>query len=315
MAEGTNEEGVMVEDIKESFEKTFPPDQIIDIKIDYYTGGPRSMVLAPHLWVRMRRESFHEAVRHLATFGVIHNSVASGSDLGDEIEVLYHLSLFSEEESGQITVTMGVRVPKDDPRYESICDIVPAARVTEREKQEFLGVIIDNIPDQRKLFLAESKLPEGVYPWRWDETGVVAQGLITEIHEKYLAPGSREEREMAERKAEEAEREAEEARRKAEEEAREAEEEARREAEETEGEDEDGKDDEEADDTGEDREDEDYEEEESSDEDDDDDDDDEDEAEETDDDDEDTKDDDDENEDDDEEEAKDDDDEIGKGGD
>ena len=190
--DSTNEKGVTVEDIKKSFEDKFSKEQIIEIKIDYYTGGPRSGVKVPHLWVRMKREAFHEAVKHLASFGVIHNSVASGSDLGDEIEVLYHLSLFSETRHGQITVTMGLRVPKEDPTYESICDIVPAAVVTEREKQEFLGVKIKNIPDPRRLWLAES-LPPDVYPWRKDETGVEAKGYVTEIHKKYPAPGSEEE--------------------------------------------------------------------------------------------------------------------------
>jgi len=189
--DSTNEKGITVEKIKQSFETKFPEEQIIDIKIDHYTGGTKSRLVAPHLWVRMRRDSFHEAVRHLASFGVIHNSVASGADLGDEIEILYHLSLFSEKKNGQISVTMGVRVPKGDPHYTSICDIVPAAVVTEREKQEFLGVIIDKIPDPRRLWLAES-LPKGVYPWRWDETGVEAQGYVTKIHKKYPAPGSEE---------------------------------------------------------------------------------------------------------------------------
>ena len=189
--DSTNKKRITVEEIKQSFERRFPKEQIIDIKIDHYKGGVRSKLMAPHLWVRMKRDSFHEAVRHVASFGIIHNSVASGADLGEEIEILYHLSLFSEKKNGQIMVTMGVRVPKDDPHYESISDIVPAAVVTEREKQEFLGVIIDNIPDPRRLWLAES-LPEGVYPWRWDETGVVAQGYVTEIHKKYPAPGSEE---------------------------------------------------------------------------------------------------------------------------
>jgi membrane-bound hydrogenase subunit beta len=194
-ADSMNVKEISAEEIKESFEKKFPAEQIIDIKLDHYNGGVRNKkLMAPHLWVRMKRDSFHEAVRHLSKYGAIHNSVASGSDLGDEIEVLYHLSLFSEKFKGQITVTMGVRVPKEDPRYESISDIIPSAVVTEREKQEFLGVIVENIPDPRRLFLAETGIPENVFPWRWDETGVVAQGFVTEVHKKYPAPGSEEEK-------------------------------------------------------------------------------------------------------------------------
>ncbi len=198
-----NMKGITAEDIKEAFEKRFPKDQLLEARIEYYSGGPTSGIKAPHLWIRMRRERFHDGVRLLSNFGLIHNSVASGSDLGEEIEVLYHLNLFSEKDNGQITVTMGVVIPKSDPRYESICDIVPGAMVTEREKQEFLGVVVENTPDPRKLFLAESGLGENVYPWRWDETGVEAAGLVTKIHEKYPAPGSEEERAMRKKAAQE----------------------------------------------------------------------------------------------------------------
>ena len=82
-ADSTNEQGIAAEEIQQSFEERFSPEQIIEIKLDHYTGGPRRGPMAPHLWVRMRREAFHEAVRHLSRFGVIHNSVASGADLGE----------------------------------------------------------------------------------------------------------------------------------------------------------------------------------------------------------------------------------------
>jgi len=167
------------EQIKASFEATFG-DSINEIKLDIYREGVKQRA-CPHLWVRMKRERFHDAVKHLATFGPIHNSVASGSDKGDELEVLYHLSLNWDETFGEVSVSIGLTVPKDDPHYPTITDIIPAALPTEREKQEFLGVIIDGIPDPRKLFLHECNIPDGIYPWRKDEHG--PESLVRNVHE------------------------------------------------------------------------------------------------------------------------------------
>jgi len=64
-----------------------------------------------------------------------------------------------------------VPVPKSDLTVPTISDIIPGAVFSEREKQEFLGVKVIGIPDNRRLFLPED-FPEGIYPWRKDETGV-----------------------------------------------------------------------------------------------------------------------------------------------
>jgi len=67
---------------------------------------------------------------------------------------------------------VGLRVilPKNDLKIPTITDLVPGAIYTERETQEMMGVEVVGIPDSRRLFLPED-IPEGVYPWRTDETG------------------------------------------------------------------------------------------------------------------------------------------------
>lgn len=177
------------EEIMEAFKQEFG-DGINDIRLDIYRDGVKKRP-CPNLWIRMKRERFHDSVKYLSTFGQIHNSVASGSDKGDEIEVLYHLSLYFDEKYGEITVTLGLSVPKDDPHYPTITNVVPGALPTEREKQEFLGVVVDGIPDPRKMWLLESNLPDGMYPWRKDETG--PEGLVSRVHEfdkpkEHMAP-------------------------------------------------------------------------------------------------------------------------------
>ena len=77
-------------------------------------------------------------------------------------------------------MNVAVDVPKSKPEIETICDWIPGALITEREKQEMLGVKIIGIPDSRRLFLPED-FPEGVYPWRKNEKGM--EKLIRNLHE------------------------------------------------------------------------------------------------------------------------------------
>jgi membrane-bound hydrogenase subunit beta len=67
---------------------------------------------------------------------------------------------------------LGLRVTlaKNDLRIPTITDIIPGALFTERETQEMMGVEVIGIPDKRRLFLPDD-FPDGVYPWRKDETG------------------------------------------------------------------------------------------------------------------------------------------------
>ena len=71
-------------------------------------------------------------------------------------------------------------MPKTKPEIETICDYIPGTLITEREKQEMLGVKIIGIPDTRRLFLPDD-FPKDVYPWRKDEKGM--EKLIRNLHE------------------------------------------------------------------------------------------------------------------------------------
>jgi len=67
-------------------------------------------------------------------------------------------------------VTVTAVIPKADPVVDSLSDLIPGLLLSEREKQEMMGVKVANIPDGRRMFLPED-FPQGVYPWRKDETG------------------------------------------------------------------------------------------------------------------------------------------------
>jgi len=136
------------------------------------------------VFIRVRKDRFLEAVRHLQSLEpgheYVHHTVASGSDLGEEIEVLFHFGLYSKSHGHEITVTIGTRTGKDDPHIPTLSDVHPAVTTTEREKQEFLGVSIDGIKDNRRMWLAHA-VPVGVYPWRKDEWG--ADHLVRRVHD------------------------------------------------------------------------------------------------------------------------------------
>ena len=72
-----------------------------------------------------------------------------------------------------------VPVTKTDLKVPTITGIIPGALTSEREKQEMLGIEVVGIPDGRRMFLPDD-FPQGVYPWRNDETGI-PDGMIKEL--------------------------------------------------------------------------------------------------------------------------------------
>jgi membrane-bound hydrogenase subunit beta len=167
------------EEIAKSFREKFEGDLIEDPYVKTFENGVKRTPYS-QVFVRVKRERFVEAAEHLVSFAWPHHSVASGSDIGDEIEVLYHFELYSESHGHGVPVTLGTRAPKDDPHIPSLSDVHPAVTPTEREKQEFLGVSIDGIKDNRRMWLVHA-VPVGVYPWRKDEFG--PEHLVRKIHE------------------------------------------------------------------------------------------------------------------------------------
>lgn len=85
----------------------------------------------------------------------------TGLDLGANIGVLYHVRLSNG------FVTVGVEVPKENPKIATITDLMPGAAFHEREVTDLLGVNVEGHPSPGRLLLSEN-WPEGVYPLRKD---------------------------------------------------------------------------------------------------------------------------------------------------
>ncbi len=155
---------MQAKEILNSFKDNFG-DRIIDSRIDEMPAGTTDKKLYS-VWLEVAKEDLKDAVLHLAEIQFPHITVISGSDLGEEIELIYHLSVGYGKSFGEVIVNIRTKVEKADPTIPTITDIIPGSLSTEREKSEFLGVKFEGIPDGRKLFLPED-LP--VHPWRKDE--------------------------------------------------------------------------------------------------------------------------------------------------
>jgi membrane-bound hydrogenase subunit beta len=136
-----------------------------------------------NIWMRLDKSIFKNFIEHLCKLTYPHLAVVSGTDLGDTIELIYHFSIYFGKNLQEISLNVGVEIPKSKPEIETICDYIPGALITEREKQEMLGVKIVGIPDSRRLFLPDD-FPKNVYPWRKDEkTKKDIQKLYKNLHE------------------------------------------------------------------------------------------------------------------------------------
>jgi membrane-bound hydrogenase subunit beta len=133
-----------------------------------------------NIWFKIEKDAFKDFVKHLVDYQYPHLAVVSGNDIGKNIELIYHFTVNYGTRLKQIFLNVSVELPKTKPEIETICDWIPGALVTEREKQEFLGVKIKGIPDERRLFLPDD-FPQNIYPWRRDETG--PEKLYKNLHE------------------------------------------------------------------------------------------------------------------------------------
>jgi membrane-bound hydrogenase subunit beta len=140
--------------------------RIRNLEIKAETVGYRRPREREFIWAEIDRGDLPDAVRTLKELAPLHISIISGADAGDRIELIYHFGVGYGTETGEVMVNFRLAVPKDDPKVPSLCDILPGAETTEREKLEFLGVEFEGIPDARKLFLPDEL---EIHPWRKDE--------------------------------------------------------------------------------------------------------------------------------------------------
>lgn len=89
---------------------------------------------------------------------------ASEGETG-EIEVMYTFCW------GAAITSLRVRVPYEDARVCTVCDLIPSASFYERELMEMFGVTVEETPNPERLMLPDN-WPEGVYPLRKSFSGL-----------------------------------------------------------------------------------------------------------------------------------------------
>ena len=90
-------------------------------------------------------------------------ATATGSDLGERLEVLYH---FCHDPVGAV-VSLRTSTPKSEAALPSVTPVVPPAEWIERELYDLLGITFAGHPRPERLILADD-WPDGVYPLRKD---------------------------------------------------------------------------------------------------------------------------------------------------
>ncbi len=117
-----------------------------------------------YIFLELRPENFkYDLKRLIDELGIWHISTISGVDLKDSIELIYHLWC----DRYSVGIFIRVKLPRDDPKIESISDILPGAVLYEREVYDLLGVRFLGHPALERLLLPED-WPDGVYPLRKD---------------------------------------------------------------------------------------------------------------------------------------------------
>lgn len=141
---------------------------VVDTRIDEQIIGVKKSVLMS-LWIHVNKDSFRAAVEHICRLQEYpHLAIISSYDLGDDVELIYHFTIYYGQSRQELSLGLRVQLPKDDLKIPTVTDLIPGAVWTERETQEMMGVEVIGIPDNRRLFMVDD-VPEGVYPWRKDD--------------------------------------------------------------------------------------------------------------------------------------------------
>lgn len=123
------------------------------------------------VWLTITRDALLPCVQGIINIHYPHFAVIASADVGPAVELTYHFYVYWGIPGEEILITLTISLAKTDLTIPSICHLIPGALTAEREKVEMVGITITQIPDNRRLFLPED-FPEGVYPWRNDETGI-----------------------------------------------------------------------------------------------------------------------------------------------
>ncbi len=112
-------------------------------------------------WVTVSTDDLHTAVQILKDrFSIFHLSTIVGEDMRDSFLLSYVFS-------GEVVVTLTVKINREKPEVPSLAGLAQGSLVYERELHDLFGIIPVGHPDLRRQILPED-WPEGLFPLRKD---------------------------------------------------------------------------------------------------------------------------------------------------
>jgi len=111
------------------------------------------------IFMRIDKKCLKHVIGFLKNKGFNHLQAITGLEVEDGIELLYHLS------SGNMLLTIRVKLPKNEAVAPSITDIVRGATLYEREIHDLLGLKFGEHPNLEPLILPDD-WPKDMYPLR-----------------------------------------------------------------------------------------------------------------------------------------------------
>lgn len=148
----TNPENVV------SLFKAVIEEGLVDSRVQSRTEGYLNPVTQNCLWLKVTRDAFHRSVAFLKDISPIHVACPVASREHDEgLELIYPFTLFSGGGGyKELPVIISVILAWDDLTIRTVTDLIPGILYMEREMQEMLGVVVEDIPDGRRLFTPDS---------------------------------------------------------------------------------------------------------------------------------------------------------------
>jgi membrane-bound hydrogenase subunit beta len=135
-------------------------EEILELLRDYIVEA--KSVGERRIFATTDAAKYRQALRALKDRGFVHLSTITGVDLGDRMEVIYHV------DCGGIVLNLKLPLPRESPSLRTVTDIFPGAVLYERDLMEMLGVRVEYHPDPRRLFLPDD-WPANKYPLRKEE--------------------------------------------------------------------------------------------------------------------------------------------------
>ena len=131
------------------------------------TDGCINRQVQRSIYLKVNTDALHEAVVILRGISQVHVTCPMATKEHEwGLEMLYIFTLFAGEGGFVETpVIISVDLPSDNLKIRSLTDIIPGILIMEREAQEMLGIVVEDIPDTRRFFTADN-IEEGYFPLR-----------------------------------------------------------------------------------------------------------------------------------------------------